>query len=81
MRDLFVQTGQVELVLDAVLVDLAEERVAAKAAEPGDPTHFFRATHVGFRRFNVARPLCRAGVKGWEGFEPQPRPDGKILKA
>ena len=48
MRDLFVQTSQVELVLDAVLVDLAEERVAAKAAEPGDPIHVFRATHVVF---------------------------------
>ena len=63
MRDLFVQTGQVELVLDAVLVDLAEERVAAEAAEPGDPTHFFRATHVRFQRFNVARPYAGPELK------------------
>jgi hypothetical protein len=36
--------------LNVVLVDLAEELVAAQAAKPADPAHFLGAAHVGLTR-------------------------------
>lgn len=39
------KASEVELVLDVRLVDLAEELVAAQAAEPGDPRNFLGAAH------------------------------------
>ena len=47
VRHLFVQAGQIELVLYVVLVDLAEELIAAQAAEPRYPRDLFRAAHDG----------------------------------
>jgi len=41
ITDLLVEAGEVELVLNVVLVDLAEEFVATEAAEPRNPAHFF----------------------------------------
>mmetsp|Transcript_31375 Transcript_31375/g.91963 ORF Transcript_31375/g.91963 Transcript_31375/m.91963 type:complete len:332 (+) Transcript_31375:374-1369(+) len=45
--DQAVETGEVEGILDVVLVDLAEELVAAEGAEPRDP----RSVLVGARHF------------------------------
>ena len=42
MGDLLVEAGEVELVLNVVLVHLAEELVSAQPAEPRDPAHFLR---------------------------------------
>ena len=45
LRNLLVESGEVELVLDVILVDLAEELVAPQTAEPRDPADFLRRTH------------------------------------
>ena len=50
MRNLLVEASEVELVLNIVLVHLAEELVAAQAAEPGDPTHFLGTGHLALGR-------------------------------
>ena len=63
---LLVESGQVELVLDVVLVHLAEELVAAEAAEPGDPAHLLRAAHLGARRETIKdqQPEAWRGRRG-----------------
>jgi hypothetical protein len=38
---LFIESGEVELVLDVVLVDLAEKFVASEATEPRNPADLF----------------------------------------
>ena len=43
--NLLIKSGEVEFVLDVVLVDFAEKFVAAEAAEPTDPRDFFRGAH------------------------------------
>ena len=37
VRDLLVQPGQVELVLDVILVNLAEKLISPESTEPRDP--------------------------------------------
>ena len=51
---LLVQAGEVEFVLDIILVDLAEELVAAEAAEPRDPAHFLGTAHAAAATSNRA---------------------------
>jgi hypothetical protein len=48
--NLLVEPGEVKLVLNVVLVHLAEELIAAQAAEPGDPTHFLGTGHLALGR-------------------------------
>ena len=38
--NLLVEAGEVELVLNVVLVDFTKELVASEAAEPRDPRNF-----------------------------------------
>ena len=47
MRDLLVQPRQVELVLDVILVNLAEELIAPEPTEPRDPG-YLRTTKITF---------------------------------
>ena len=47
VRDLLVQTSQVELVLDVILVNLAEELIAPEPTEPRDPG-YLRTTKITF---------------------------------
>lgn len=56
VRHLFVEAGQVELVLDVILVDLAEELIAAQAAKPRYPRDLFGAAHC-----RLAVALVRLG--------------------
>ena len=50
---LFIQSRQIELVLNVVFVDLAVELVAAKSTEPTDPGNLFRTGHVSFLFVNL----------------------------
>jgi len=50
VRDLFIQASKVELVLNVVLVHLAEELVSTQTAEPRDPGYLLRTGHFPLER-------------------------------
>jgi len=63
---LLLQAREVEVVVHVLLVDLAEELVAADAAEPGDPGRLLLAGHLLVRGRGAALGLAQpppAGVR------------------
>ena len=62
MGDLLVEAGEVELVLNVVLVHLAEELVSAQPAEPRDPAHFLRTGGGGGCEIQCCGSVVRVSV-------------------
>ena len=48
VRDLLVQAGQVELVLDVILVNLAEKLISPESTEPRDPGDLSQELEINF---------------------------------
>ena len=54
VRHLLVQSRQVKLVLNVILVHLAEKLISAQSAEPRNPRYFLRAAHRDVRTLPAA---------------------------
>ena len=69
--NLLIETSQVELVLDVVLVHLAEELIAAQTTEPRDPGYLATKNKLNQENYFCFSPPPNWTSSSWETLWPE----------